>query len=250
MRTDCFMQMDEVAQYTVTHGVSSHHGGVSPTPYDSCNLSFGVGDAEANVRENRHRLKAALGIPVLASARQVHGDNVWVIDGPLGLDTELPGYDALITNQPGIGLLIQQADCQAVLLHDPVRRVVAAIHAGWRGSVVGIIGRTIRAMAERFATNPADLVAGISPSLGPCCAEFVNYRTELPLDLHGYQVAPNHFDFWAISRDQLQEAGVRKERIETARICTKCSPDYFSFRRERITGRFGSVIMVKAEHLL
>lgn len=226
------------------HGVSSRLGGVSPAPYNSLNLSFGVGDTEVNVWENRRCVKAALGIPVLASARQVHGNAAWVIDGPLDRDTELAGYDALITNQPGVALLIQQADCQAVLLHDPGRNVVAAIHAGWRGSVVGLIGKTIRIMAERFGTDPTDLMAGISPSLGPCCAEFVNYRTELPESFHGYQVSANHFDFWAISRDQLHEAGVRSENIEIARICTKCSPDYFSFRRERVTGRFGSVIML------
>lgn len=224
--------------------VSSRHSGVSPAPYDSLNLSFGVGDADENVRENRQRVKEALGIPVLASAKQVHGDAVWVIDGVLNEDTELPGYDALVTNQPGVALMVQQADCQAVLLHDPVRQVVAAIHAGWRGSVANIIGKTLRIMTERFGTDPADLMAGISPSLGPCCAEFVNYRTELPVEFHSYEVSPSHFDFWAISRDQLVAAGVLSENIEIVRICTKCSPDYFSFRRERVTGRFGSLIML------
>ncbi len=227
------------------HGVCDRHGGVSPAPHRSLNLSFGVGDAVDNVRENRQRLKAALGIPVLASASQVHGDAVWVIDEPLDRDTEQDGYDALVTNQPGIGLLIQQADCQAILLHDPVQKVVANIHAGWRGSVAGIIGKTVRTMTARFGTRPGDLVAGISPSLGPCCAEFVDYRTELPVEMHGYQMAPNRFDFWAISRDQLQESGVRQERIDSAAICTKCGSDYFSFRRERVTGRFGSVIMLR-----
>jgi len=229
---------------SVLCNVSVRRGGVSPAPYDSLNLSFGVGDTDEKVLENRQRLKAALGIPVLASARQVHGDAVWVIDAPLDQDTELAGYDALVTNQPGVALLVQQADCQAVLLHDPVRQVVAAIHAGWRGSVANIIGKTIRTMHEQFGTAPADLMAGISPSLGPCCAEFVNYRNELPESFHGYQVAPNHFDFWAISRDQLREAGVLSTHIELAGICTKCSPDHFSFRRERVTGRFGSLIML------
>jgi hypothetical protein len=223
---------------------------VSQPPYDFLNLSFGVGDAAENVQENRRRVKEALGIPVLASARQVHGDAVWVIDAPFVQDTEEAGYDALVTDQPGIGLLIQQADCQAVLLHDPVRQVVAAIHAGWRGSVVGIIGKTIRTMAERFGCDPADLAAGISPSLGPCCAEFINHQAELPAEFHSCQVAANHFDFWAISRDQLAAAGVLPANIEIARICTKCSPDYFSFRRERITGRFGSVIALRRSNQL
>lgn len=229
----------------VHHGIALRHGGVSPAPYDSLNLSFGVGDCEENVRENRQRLKAVLGIEMLASARQVHGDNVCVIDAPLSAETEFAGYDALITNQPGLGLMVQQADCQAVLLHDPVRRVVANVHCGWRGSVANIIAKTIAVMRERFGTNPADLMAGISPSLGPCCAEFVNYATELPAALHGYQTTANHFDFWAISRGQLLAAGLLSAHIETAGICTRCSPDYFSFRRQRRTGRFASVIALR-----
>jgi copper oxidase (laccase) domain-containing protein len=100
-------------------------------------------------------------------------------------------------------------------------------------------------MNHAFATKAADLVAAISPSLGPCCAEFVNYLTELPLAFHDYQVRPNYFDFWAISHDQLCSAGVKSENIHTANICTCCNHDYFSYRRERETGRFASVMGLK-----
>lgn len=226
------------------HGVCARHGGVSLMPFDSLNLSLGVGDSETNVRENRQRLKAALGVGRLASARQVHGDRVCVIDAPLGEDAEFAGCDALITDQPGVGLMVQQADCQALLIHDPMRRVIANVHAGWRGSVANIIGKAAAMMTERFGANPGDMLAAISPSLGPCCAEFVNFQAELPVEFHGYQVAPHYFDFWAISRDQLLAAGLLPANIEIARICTCCSPDYFSYRREKITGRFASVIML------
>ncbi|MCI5208553.1 MAG: laccase domain-containing protein, partial [Candidatus Electrothrix sp. ATG2] len=169
-------------------------------------------------------------------------------------DQEYKNYDALITGQKGVGLLIQQADCQAVLLHDPQRKVIGAVHNGWKGSVANIIAQTIRAMQESFGTAPADLRAVISPSLGPCCAEFVHYKKELPLPFHQWQKKENHFDFWAISRWQLQEAGVCNEHIAAVGICTMCDQDFFSFRRATkkqgqpgVTGRNGSVIALTAK---
>jgi len=141
--------------------------------------------------------------------------------------------------------MVQQADCQAVMLFDPVRKVVANAHSGWRGSVANIIAKTIDLMKRDFNTLPADLYAVISPSLGPCCAEFINYRRELPGHFHAYQVRPNYFDFWAISTDQLKESGVPAENIANSRICTVCDDRFFSYRRNRMTGRFASVIGLK-----
>jgi YfiH family protein len=183
-----------------------------------------------------------LGLAHLVSARQVHGDRIQRVAGGKQEPGEVDGCDALLTNEPGIGLLVQHADCQAVMLHDPRQQAVANIHAGWRGSVLDIIAKTIHEMQKQFGTDPADLRAGVSPSLGPCCAEFVNYRQELPPELHPYQGSENHFDFWAVSRDQLQACGVQKENIAVAGICTRCNENYFSYRRQKQTGRCGSVI--------
>jgi hypothetical protein len=177
----------------------------------------------------------------MVSARQIHGTKVLVIDCEPEADLEADGYDALITDRR-VALLIQQADCQAVIFHDPIRQVIGAAHAGWRGSVAGIIGATVQAMADNFATDPADLKAAISPSLGSCCAEFINYQQELPEWMHDFQVRPNYFDFWAISRVQLQGAGLLSVNIKTAGICTRCSSDHFSYRRSKITGRFATVV--------
>jgi YfiH family protein len=206
------------------HGVFKRKGGISPAPWDSQNVAFGLGDAPQNVSANREGIKKALGCKHLVSAKQ---------------------FDALVTNVPGLGLMIQQADCQAVMLFDPENIAVGIAHVGWRGSVANIIRKTVFAMVHAYATAPADLIAAISPSLGPCCAEFVNYRSELPASMHGYQVQPNYFDFWAISRDQLCAAGVRPGNIHDAKICTCCNRDYFSYRRDRETGRFASVIGIK-----
>jgi len=228
------------------HAMFARSGGVSAFPFAGLNLSYGVGDAPEAVKVNRQLVKQCLGLEYLVSAQQVHGDLVIITDD-IQQDTELPGCDGLITSQPGVGLLIQQADCQAVQLHDPIQGVVAAVHSGWRGSVFNITGKTVAIMQDHYGVNPADLRAVISPSLGPCCAQFINYLQELPGSLHCWQVKPDYFDFWAITRSQLAEAGLPEEQVETVGICTSCSRSFFSYRRavrqgDGTTGRNGSVI--------
>jgi YfiH family protein len=232
------------------HGMFCRHGGVSPQPHASLNLSYGVGDHAKNVAANRQRIKECLGVRCLVSAVQVHGSRVAVID-TCGEDREIPDHDALITNQPGVGLLIQQADCQAILLHDPVRGVIGAAHSGWRGSVADIGGKTVAAMQEFYASEPGDIRAVISPSLGPCCAEFINYLSELPSWMHDLQVRPDYFDFRAASRMQLMAAGLQEQNIDCMEVCTRCSREFFSYRRavqlgSPVTGRNGSVIALPA----
>lgn len=224
------------------HGVFSRHGGVGGGRYATLNVSYHVGDVPEHVAENRARLKMALGVDRLISARQVHSDAVLAVAERPEADFEADGYDAIITRVPGVALMIQQADCQAVLLFDPVKQAVGIAHVGWRGSVANIIAATVKAMTDNFATRPGEVKAAISPSLGPCCAEFVNHHEELPTTFASFQTRPNHFDFWAVSRTQLLAAGVKPANIETAEVCTVCHSDYFSYRRERVTGRFASVI--------
>ncbi len=224
----------------LSHGVFHRQGGSSPAPWDSLNVGLAVGDDAELVAENRRRIKQALGLSALVGARQVHGDRVAVITGDSGVDID--GVDALVTDVPGIGLMIQQADCQAVLIYDPLRPAVGIAHSGWRGSVANIIQRTVAAMGEAYGSDPGAMYAAVSPSLGPCCGEFVNHRAELPEAFRAFQVQSNHFDFWAISRWQLAAAGIRPARICVAGVCTVCDPRFFSYRRDNVTGRNASVI--------
>jgi purine-nucleoside/S-methyl-5'-thioadenosine phosphorylase / adenosine deaminase len=102
-------------------------------------------------------------------------------------------------------------------------------------------------LRERYGSRPADLYAAISPSLGPCCAEFRRFREEFPPELWHYQVRPAYFDLWRLSRDQLLAAGLRPERLDLAGLCTRCHPaEFFSYRRDKITGRQGTVIALKS----
>jgi YfiH family protein len=207
------------------------------------NLAFNETDPPETVVTNLGRAEAALGLPPAAFARQTHGAEILVVrpeDGyqPRAPFEARPGYDALLAPIPGVALLIKVADCQAVLLHDPDSQALALVHNGWRGSVQNILGRTVTALAETGA-RAARLKAASSPALGPCCAEFVNHREELPPDFRAFMVRENFFDFWAISRRQLTEAGLKEENIETAGICTRCSPEFYSYRRGDEWQRFG-----------
>jgi YfiH family protein len=243
----------ELAAQTNTHcsyGMFDRHGGVSRGLYASLNVGDHVGDQEEAVLENRERARKKLALPQLLSAKQVHGIGIYCLTEPLTEDREVDGYDALITDLSDVGLMIQQADCQAVLLFDPLREVIAAVHCGWRGSVQEILQRVIAVMVENYGTAPADLQAAISPSLGPCCAEFVNFRQELPPEFEKFMVADNYFDFGQITKHQLMSMGMVEEKIGAAAVCTCCSDDYFSYRRASrlsggLTGRNCSVISLQ-----
>ncbi|MEW6185646.1 MAG: polyphenol oxidase family protein [Thermodesulfobacteriota bacterium] len=231
----------------VIHGIFTRHGGKSEGPFAELNLSYSVGDHWQAVAENRLMVLKALGVNRIQSLKQVHGKKVVEI-GDVPSDDCLTGPevrsgDILMSRVPGQGLLIKQADCQSVVLFDPDHRAIANIHCGWRGNVANVIGEAVEKLKSVYQTNPADLLAGIGPSLGPCCAQFVNYRKEIPPEYWNYQTRPFYFDLWRLSRDQLIAAGVREERIEVSGICTACQTgDFFSYRREKVTGRFATVI--------
>jgi purine-nucleoside/S-methyl-5'-thioadenosine phosphorylase / adenosine deaminase len=229
----------------LVHGIFGRGGGISPPPFDSLNISHGIGDSAANVEANRRCISETLGMPRLIWVSQVHGTRVLLVhdDHP---DTDTSGpweADALATRGVGKLLGIQTADCQAVMMYDPVQRVIVNVHAGWRGSIANILGRTLKRVTESFGCNPADFLVGVGPSLGPCCAEFINYRQEFPEIFWPDRNTKDHFDFWAISRDQLIGAGVLADNILVSGICTRCHTDqFFSFRAANVTGRFSAVI--------
>ncbi len=225
----------------ICHGVLLRQGGVSQGPFSSLNLGSRVGDAPEAVAAG------ARGARRVAWVRQVHGTRVRVA-GPEAGEWE-EGWtcagegDALVTDRPGVFLAILTADCQGIILADPVRRAVAAVHSGWRGSVANVAGEAVAAMVQEYGCRPGDLVAGVGPSLGPCCAEFVNYREEIPEPLWKYRTGGDRFDFWAMTRDQLAGQGVLPENIHVAGRCTRCRQDrFFSYRGEKVTGRFAVMV--------
>lgn len=228
----------------LAHGVFTRHGGQSPPPFNSLNVGLNGGDDADAVESNRSAIADCLGVSrPLIFCDQVHG--AVVVSLKKAADSKVPSKitgDALITDIPGMPIGIQLADCQAILLYDPVRSVVANVHSGWRGSIQNIAGTTIDRMQSDFLCRPADIRAAVSPSLGPCCSEFKNYQTEIPEKLWSYRDSRNYINFWDITRDQLTAAGILPENIEFSGVCTKCNTHlFYSYRKNPETGRFAAV---------
>ena len=232
------------------HLVFTRLGGASLPPFASLNVSYDTGDEARRVRENLHRIRNATDCSFFIYARQSHSTNLEVLRQYPHFDPQveypLHDKDGFITQLPGLLMMVKVADCQAILLYDPTRKLAGIIHAGWRGSVKNIPAKAIQLMVSQYNSNPPDIVAGIGPSLGPCCSEFRNWQQELPPKFSRFQVSTNHFDFWAITQHQLMESGVLKENIQIAGLCTKCHPElFYSYRGEGKTGRFAVALGIK-----
>ncbi len=239
MTYDIFNDLSWIRQGTFLRG-----GGISKEPYDSLNLSFEVGDEEKCVRANREKIFPLMGSSDLVEGIQNHGKNVALVGKETA--TPIPSCDAWITQEAHRPLLAKHADCQAAIFVDPIQRAVGVAHAGWRGNVSNIYREIICAMQQAFGSKPENLLVAISPSLGPCHAEFQNFRNEFPEEYWDYQIKPYFFDLWALALDQLIAEGVKESHIEIARLCTYDTPEEcFSFRRERTTGRHGTFISIQ-----
>jgi YfiH family protein len=260
----------------LVHGFSTRPGGVSDIEGENVlNLGAVEWDQRADVEENKRRFQAALGACDLAlvSLHQIHSDVVRSVDG---VPAKQCKGDALATDRSGLLLGVRTADCAPVLLVDPDKRVVAAIHAGWRGTLQRIVTKAIGQMQMEFGCRPEGLLAAIGPAIGGCCyevgtevasafaAKFANasdFFDELrtgdePNPLQwlnmmppGHQPPPNKvlLDLKKANRAQLVEAGVPEENIFVTELCTSCNVDrLFSYRKEGASsGRLMSAIGIR-----
>lgn len=254
-------QLFEPFSGKIQHAILTRQCGISKPPFDTLNVRFSIGDTPENVAANRKLICDGLKIPVnnFISADQTHSKNVWVVDQDFLASIQgkndgtfsdmVQNADALVTNIPSATLMIQVADCQALLLFDPVKKVIGAVHAGWKGLVQDITGETIKVMREKFQVDPANLKVGVAPSLGPCCSQFSDPENEIPAQYHQYITQNKSVDLWQLSLDQLQKYGVLATNIELTKRCTSCegADEFYCFRREKgTTGRFGVLINLKA----
>lgn len=229
------------------HAVCTRHGGVSLPPFQSLNTGFGTGDHPDKVDQNLAAVKKLSKAEHLCTMQQVHGSDVVVLPSDDGSDLDHPiEGDALMTDRKHVALMVKQADCQAVILFDPVKKVISNVHCGWRGNTKNILGTVVDRLQSDFGCNTSHLLAAIGPSLGPCCAEFVTHQEIFPDHFRSFMVRPDYFDLWRISRYQLLQAGLRKRHIEIAGICTRCRTDlFYSYRAEGSTGRFATLAMMR-----
>jgi YfiH family protein len=204
------------------------------------------------VRHNRGKAFRALGRDPesLADLWQIHSADVIVADAPNGARQYLAKADTLLTDRSNVTLFLRFADCVPILLFDPRRRAVGVVHAGWRGTLKLAAAAAVAAMRERYGSEPADLLAGIGPSIGPCHyavgPEVVaETRQVFGADSDALLVTVNggyHLDLWAANEAVLRRSGL--QQVEVARMCTYChSQDFFSHRALGArTGRFGALI--------
>ena len=247
----------------VPHCFTTRSGGVSEGYLSSLNLGIHRGDKPENVRKNYEILGDALGFDVndLVFTRQTHTDIVRVVDGSNrgeGLDREVePECDALVTNTPGLALLVFTADCTPLLFHDPVTGAVGAAHAGWRGTVGSIAARTVEAMVEAFGCKIENIRAAIGPNIGQCHFETDADVPQAVLEAFGPEAAAfiqqrgekYYIDLKQVNALCLRRCGVR--HIEISENCTYCESD--RFWSHRVTrgdrGSQGAVIVCKEASL-
>jgi YfiH family protein len=260
----------------LVHGFSTRPGGISLMDGEKVlNLGFTEWDSRENVLENRRRFQSALGASdlKLISLKQIHSDVIYLFDAA---PTEPCRGDASATSRPGLLLGVQTADCVPILLVDPKKRAIAAVHAGWRGTLQRIVAKAIGKMQMEFGTKPGDLLAAIGPAIGGCCYEvgtevaiqfqsqfadapewFDEFRTGdepnpiqwLNMMPPGHQPPPKNvlLDLKKANRAQLLGAGLRPSNISVSGLCTACRRDLlFSYRKEGLrSGRLMSVIGIR-----
>ena len=233
----------------IFHFSTTRRGGVSEGSFASMNPGLYTDDDPAAIRRNIELLADTVGFDadLLFMPRQVHKDRIEKIDAAFlgfneaGRKARLDGVDALMTDLPGVCVAVATADCVPVLLYAPDRKAVAAVHAGWRGTVSGIARKTVFRMIEAYGCDPACMVAGIGPSIGPDAFEVGEevveafFNAGMPMDRilrRNPASGKAHIDLWEANRWQLLEAGLSPRRIELAGICTyTCHTTYFSARR-------------------
>ncbi|HWS42492.1 MAG TPA: peptidoglycan editing factor PgeF [Pseudoflavonifractor sp.] len=230
----------------VHHGFSTRLGGVSKEPYAALNLGLNRGDDRSRVEENFGLFCAAVGVEreKLVFSAQVHADAVRICtsaDAGVGLDRPAPyEADALVTDVPGLALAVFTADCLPILLYDGERRVVAAVHAGWRGTALGIVERTVERMAAQYGSDRANILAAIGTGISRCCFEtredVPNAMTEslgaaaLPF-IEAKEGGRFLVDLKGLNVLRLERAGLRAANVAVSNACTACLPQrYWSHR--------------------
>lgn len=255
MPSDALLKPDWPAPANVGAAMSLRDGGVSRPPYDALNIGVAVGDEPAAVAENRRRVEAACGVP-LAYLKQVHGRRVVRI-GPDGPADDACEADAAWTDRPGRACAIQVADCMPVLVAARNGRAVGAAHAGWRGLAAGVVEAVVAEVAAAAACAPGELIAWLGPCIGPQAFEVGDDVVE------GFGQSPrgpdpacflhhrraDGSDAWladlpALARRRLAGAGL--EAVSGGSWCTVGDRSrFFSFRRDRVTGRMVAAIWLR-----
>lgn len=223
------------------------------------NMSYNVNDKEEFISYNRQKVCKALQMDFnnLTAVQQVHGDKIVCLDESLvskGKDSyksAIEGTDALITNIPNVPLMLLFADCVPMIVADPIKKVIAVVHGGWRGTVAGIVAKTVQKMVDSYFVQAKDCIAVIGPSIGPCCFQvgdevyqeaknsLTNYQEIFTKDKK--EVDKWYFDLWQTNYQQLIDCGLEQENVVKSAVCTLCNHRLFFSHRFGSRGRFAAI---------
>jgi len=245
----------------LTHAFCTRQGGASRKDYASLNMSFREGDEEDKVLQNWGRLAEVFDIPIeqFLVVNQVHGDGIFVIkpQGSYFSSRAQLDYDAIVTNRPGLAICIKTADCVPVFIVDKVQKIIAIVHAGWRGSAAGISTKVIELLRAQYLSNPRDILAAIGPSIGKCCYEVDSVVAKSFAGKKNHEaflfptVSGNKWmlDLAEANRCQIIDCGIPEKNIELSGDCTSCRQDLFFSHRAAggVTGRQINFMMIKEE---
>jgi len=251
----------------IKHGFSTRQGGVSTGVFESMNLSFHRGDQPELVRENFERIAGAIGFRTedMVFSAQTHTTNIRIVteeDKGNGYtrDNAFQEVDGLITNVPNVCLTTFYADCVPLFFVDPVHRVIALSHAGWRGTVAGIGKITVETMNRNYSCNPQDILVGIGPSICPECYEvgeevIAEFKQTFEPSFWNMIFTENEnekyqLDLWTANMLQLQKAGIHPSNLAITNLCTYCNDTRFFSHRKMgdKRGQMGAFIQLNAEH--
>ncbi len=245
-----FFQFQSLSQPSLQHAIFTRQGGVSPAPWSSLNFGATVGDQLDRVRQNKLRGLEALRRPPESAfdVWQVHSADVVIATQPR-TDEPPQKADAIVTDTPGLTLVMRFADCVPIMIHDPVTHSLGIAHAGWLGTVRKVAVRLVESMQQHFGAQPKDMLAGIGPSIGPDhypigpeVVEQVKVALGDRAEEHLQRLnGQTHLNLWSANRGMLEDCGIGS--IEVAGLCTACHlEDWYSHRGEQgKTGRFGAI---------
>ena len=217
---------------------SKKEGGYSPAPYASLNLAYHVGDDRLLVDKNRAKLLEKIQIDAVAYMEQIHGCHIEEVYR----EGEVAQCDGIITNKKGLGLMVMVADCIPILMYDKENEAIAVAHAGRNGTFLEIATKCVAKMSEAYGTKPEALEVYLGPSIKSCCYEVGGELTDIMRKNFGeqYVVGERYLDLQRLNEDMLRKVGVKN--IHVSSVCTCCDENYFSYRREGVTGRFVGLI--------
>ena len=241
----------------LTHAFLTRWSGVSTGKFSSLNLGLREGDKEERVARNWRLIADAFGLSVsqFFPIDQVHGDRIVVVED-LQDETSPVRCDAVLTARRGVALAVKTADCVPLLLVDREKQVVGVVHAGWRGTALGIAAKAVKTLKERFDSKPADILAAIGPAVGACCYQvdgkvYDAFKKLSAVRERAFRACQDVEGRWMLDLEsaniiQLVEAGIPRENIFSAALCTSCRRDlFFSHRAEKEgTGRHLSFIVL------